>query len=217
MTSFVVHGVPGSPYVRATLLGLEEKGLPYRLAALAYGEHKGEAHRQRHPFGRIPVLDHGDLRLYETQAILRYLDRIAPSPPLTPADPVAEARMNQLIGICDWYVIKDVSAGITFHRVVAPRFGLPVDEAAVAQAIPGARTCVGEIARLLGDAPFLTGQALSLADLMLAPHLAWLAVTDEGRQMLGPHPALAAWIDRMNARPSMILTTWERLAESAAA
>lgn len=213
--SFVVHGVPGSPYVRAALLGLEEKGLPYRLAALGLGESKSQAHLARHPFGRIPVLDHGDLRLYEVQAILRYLDRIAPSPALTPTDPVAEARMNQLMGICDWYLMKDVSAAIVFPRVIAPRFGLPVDEAAVVAALPAARICVAEIARLLGETRYLAGEAVSLADLMLAPHLEWLEMFDEGRDLLAPHPALRAWIARMSARPSMIATTWERLAQAA--
>ena len=48
----------------------------------------------RHPFGRIPVMDHGDFRLYEMQAILRYLARIIPEPSLTLRDPRAEARMN---------------------------------------------------------------------------------------------------------------------------
>src|SRR4051812_40950946 len=76
MSAFLVYGIPGSPYLRSLLAGLEEKGLPYHLTALAPGQHKSPEHLERHPFGRIPVLDHGDFRLYETQAILRYLDAI---------------------------------------------------------------------------------------------------------------------------------------------
>ena len=80
MSAFVVHGVPGSPYLRAVLLGLEEKRAPYRLAAMALGEARAAAHLARQPFGRIPVFEHGDFQLYETQAILRYLDAVRPEP-----------------------------------------------------------------------------------------------------------------------------------------
>src|SRR5579883_2550033 len=107
MTAFTVYGIPGSPYVRSALLGLEEKGAAWRIVALAMGEQRAPAHLERHPFGRMPVLDHGDFRLYETQAILRYLDRIMPAPAWTPTAPKAEARMNQICGITDWYVARE--------------------------------------------------------------------------------------------------------------
>ena len=82
MTDIVVHGIPGSPYLRSALLGLHEKGAAYRLAVMGIAAARSDAHLERHPFGRIPVLEHGDFRLSETQAILRYLDRILPQPSL---------------------------------------------------------------------------------------------------------------------------------------
>lgn len=217
MSEFVVHGVPGSPYVRSALLGLEEKGADWRLAPMGPADMRSQTHVERHAFGRIPILDHGDFRLYETQAILRYLDRIIPEPPLTPADPRAEARMNQLCGITDWYVMPNISAGVSFGRVIAPKLGLPVDEAKIQESIPRATLCVAEIARLMGDNDYLAGGAVSIADLQMAPHLSILAETAEGRDMLAPHPNLRAWIGRMEARPSMRNTTWDRLASLAMA
>ena len=89
MADLIVHGVLGSPYVRAVRLALEEKRLPYRVAQLAPGTSRSPEHLARHPFGRMPVLEDGDFTLYETQAILRYLERRAPSPALVPADPQA--------------------------------------------------------------------------------------------------------------------------------
>jgi glutathione S-transferase len=85
MSGFVVHGVPGSPYVRAVLATLEEKGLPYRIAALTPGQHRQEPYVSMNPFSRMPTIQHDDFVLYETQAILRYIDRVAPQPALTPA------------------------------------------------------------------------------------------------------------------------------------
>ena len=43
--------------------------------------------------------------LYETQAIMRYVDAVVPGPRLQPEEPRAAARMNQLMGITDWYVM----------------------------------------------------------------------------------------------------------------
>ena len=217
MSEFTVYGVPGSPYVRAALLGLEEKGADWRLVPFGMGDMRGPKHLQLHAFGRIPILDHGDFRLYETQAILRYLDRIIPAPALTPADPRAEARMNQLCGITDWYVLPDISSGITFGRLVAPKFGMPVDEAKIQAAIPRAKLCVTEIARLLGEQDYLAGGAVSIADLLMIPHLSFLTETAEGEEMLAPHGELLAWIRRMEERPSMRNTTWDRLASLAMA
>src|ERR1700723_1009980 len=98
MSEFVIHSIPGSPFGRAVLATLEEKGAPYRLSPVAPGTFKSPEHMARHPFGRVPVLEHDGFRLYETQAILRYLDRVVPMPALTPADPKAAALMDQAMG-----------------------------------------------------------------------------------------------------------------------
>jgi glutathione S-transferase len=101
--------------------------------------------------------------------------------------------------------------------VVAPKIGFPADASKVAEALPQAAICFGAIARLLGDQPFLAGDALSLADLMVAPQLSLLMECEEGQGLMAPHPALSAWLQRMEARPSMLATTWERLEETPAA
>ena len=125
--------------------------------------------------------------------------------------------MNQLCGITDWYVMPDISAGITFGRLVAPKFGVPVDEAKIQACIPRAKVCLAEISRLMGDHAYLTGGSVSIADLMLIPHLAFLSETGEGQEMLAPHDGLRAWISRMQERPSLKNTTWDRLTELAIA
>jgi glutathione S-transferase len=207
MSDIVVYGTPGSPFLRAVEAGLKEKGAAYRLQPLAPGETKTEDYLERHhPFGRMPAFSHGDFALYETQAILRYLDAVFPEPGLTPADPRAAARMNQLIGINDWYFFPKVAAGIVFQRIIGPvLLGLPTDEAVIAAAMPMARTCVAELDRLHGGKPFLTGDQLTIADIMLAAQLDFFAATPEGQSLLAG-TGLIAWLARMNARPSMIET-----------
>jgi len=218
MRDFVVHSIPGSPYGRAVLVALEEKGVAYRYAAMAPGDHRGAAHLARNPFGRIPVLEHGDFTLYETAAILRYLDRIFPEPALTPSGAQPAARMDQLMNICDWYFFQGVGNVIAFERVVGPALrGKTPDEAAIAAAMPNARVVFGELARLLGEKAYFCGEGLSLADVMLAPHVDFFPGIPEWDELAGPHAHLQAWLARMNARPSMQATTWGKLREMAEA
>jgi glutathione S-transferase len=218
MSEFIVHAIPGSPFSRSVLATLEEKGAAYRLAPVAPGTLRSPEHLARHPFGRIPAIEHGDFRLYETQAILRYLDRVLPQPSLTPADPGRAARMDQVMNINDWYLFQGVGNVIVFHRIIAPQLmKLAPDEAAIAQAMPKARAVFAELARLLGDQPFFAGDALSLADFMVAPGVALFTMTPEWAELGAPHANLVSWLARMDARPSMQATTWERVAAMAKA
>ena len=218
MSEFTVYSIPGSPFGRAVLATLEEKGAPYRLSPVAAGTFKSPEHMARHPFGRVPVLDDGSFRLYETQAILRYLDRVLPTPALTPTDPKAAARMDQAMGVSDWYLFQGVGNVIGFQRVVGPRLmGLTPDEAAIEACMPKAHMVFDALARQLGDQPFFAGDALSLADLTLVPQVAFFAETPEWAALGAPRANLVAWLDRMESRPSLKATTWERVAEMAKA
>jgi glutathione S-transferase len=72
--------------------------------------------------------------------------------------------------------------------------------------MPKARGVFAELARLLGGQPYFGGEAISLADLLVAPQIGFF-----------PHPNLVAWLARMEARPSLQATTWERVSEMAKA
>ena len=203
MSQPIIHGIAASPYTMAALLGFEEKGVAYALAAMQPGEQKGPAHLARNPFGRVPVLEHDGLMLYETQAILRYVDRAFAGPALQPADCRAAARMDQMMNVVDWYLFPSVSVAVVFERLIKPRlFGVPSDEQAIAATLPKARFCVAEVERLIVG-PYVSGDELSLADLMLAPHIGYLLVTPEGASMAAEHPRLTAWHTRMQARHSL--------------
>jgi glutathione S-transferase len=218
MSEFIVHSIPGSPFGRAVLTTLEEKGARYSFSPLAPGGLRSPEHLARHPFGRVPVLEHDGFLLYETQAILRYLDRVLPNPAFTPADPRRAGRMDQVMNVNDWYLFQGVANVIVFHRVVGPRvLGLTPDEAAIEAAMPKARAVFDELARLLGGQSFFTGETMTLADLLVAPHLGLFSLAPEWPALVAPHKNLVAWVARMEARPSLQATTWERVSEMAQA
>lgn len=218
MSKFIVHSIPGSTFGRSVLATLEEKDVGYQLVPVAPGTFRSPEHLARHPFGRVPVLEHGGFRLYETQAIVRYIDRVLPAPALTPADPKAAARMDQVMNIHDWYLFQGVGNVIAFERVIKPRLmGQPTDEGAIEAALPHAHAVFAELTRLLGEQSYFAGDAVSLADLLIAPSIDFLTLTPEWAQLSAPHAGLVAWLARMAERPSMEATTWERVSEMAEA
>ena len=214
MSDFIIHTIPGSPFARAVLATLEEKGAPWRIAPVKPGMNRQPAHLSMHPFGRVPVLQHGDFFLYETQAILRYLDRILAQAPLTPADAREAARMDQVMNISDWYVFLGGGAVIAFQRIIGPLFlGAQTDEAAIAEALPKAQLAFDELDHLLADRTYFAGEQLTLADLAVAPQIDFLAQTPEWATLTAKHSNLIAWYKRMIERPSLRDTATNRLME----
>jgi glutathione S-transferase len=202
----IVYGPAGSTYVWSARLALAEKGVAHDLVEVGFGEHQKEPHLSRHPFAKVPAFEHDDFLLYETQAIMRYIDEGFPAAPLQPTDLHQFTRMNQIIGIVDAYAWPSIAAGILFNRMLAPRLGLPVDEAAVAAALPRARLCLSEIARLMGEQPYLAGDRISLADLMAVPLLYYFSRLPEGEAPMAEHPALLSWLHRIEERQSFQVT-----------
>jgi glutathione S-transferase len=206
MSTIKVHGIPGSPFLRSVEIALAEKGVDYELIAMSPADMKTPEHLKLHPFGRIPMFEDGDFKLYESQAIIRYIDRIFPEPALTPADPRAEARMNQVIGVIEWYFFPKAAAPIAFNRIIGPRLlGLPADEQAIADALPLARTCFAELDRLLGDGLYFGGEQPTIADIMLAAQLDLFSECAEGRELISG-TRLKPWLQRMISRPSFAAT-----------
>ncbi len=208
MSQPIVFGAAYSVYVRIVRLALWEKQVSYRLQevdAFAPGGPPAD-HLARQPFGRIPAFEHDGFTLYETAAITRYIDEAFDGPALQPDDAKRRARMNQIIGMLDSYAYRTLVWDIYMERVGAPREGRAADEAKITAALPRARICLDELARLMGRAPFLAGDALTLADLHAAPMFAYFLAAPEGVAMLVERPALAGWWQRMAARPGMTAT-----------
>jgi glutathione S-transferase len=70
---------------------------------LAKRDNRQDDHLKRHPFGRVPVLKDADFTLYESRAILRYLDAVLPGTRLTPRETKEVALMEQWISVDSCY------------------------------------------------------------------------------------------------------------------
>jgi glutathione S-transferase len=200
-----LYGLERSVYTRIARLALEEKGVAYRLEEVEIFGPEGvpPAHRERHPFGRIPVLQHGGFVLYETAAITRYVDEAFAGPALQPAEAAQRARMQQLIGLLDAYAYRPMVWGVFVERVRKPLTGVATNEDEVRRSVAAAQLALRALQALVRPAPFLLGAQPTLADLHAYPMLRCFALAPEGRSTLGEHPALEAWLDTMDRRESV--------------
>jgi glutathione S-transferase len=203
-----LFGLERSVYTRIARLALAEKQVPYALSEVEIFGPDGvpAAQRARHPFGRIPALDHDGFVLYETGAITRYVDETFDGPALQPRDPAQRARMNQIIGLLDAYAYRPLVWGVFVPRVRLPLQGQTADEDEVRRSLAAADTVLGELERWPGGSEHLCGMALTLADLHAYPMLRYFSLAAEGDAALQRHPRLSAWLERMQSRPSVAAT-----------
>ncbi|MEX2629736.1 MAG: glutathione S-transferase family protein [Tistlia sp.] len=199
-----LYGAPYSVYVRIARLALEEKGVAYALEPVDIFAESGPPadYLRLQPFGKIPALRHGDFALYETDAIVRYVEEVFEGPPLAPEAPRPRARMTQVMRILDNYGYPALVWGVFVREAGSHK---DRDPALLAAAVAPARRCLAVLEDLLsGD--FFLGDRPSLADLQGAPMLTYLALAPTGRRLLAERPKLSAWLERMAARPSLVAT-----------
>jgi glutathione S-transferase len=191
----------GSPFSWRVQLVLEEKGLAYEPVLLSFekGEHKSAEHLARSPHGKVPALADDGVSLYESSAIVEYLEEKYPVPPLLPDDVAARARIRIEEIECVQYFAD------AFRALARQVFFTPADRRDAA-AIESARAAVRqEIERLesrvaRGGGKHVVGDQLSRAD------LAWLPFVEiaarAGVDLDARTPWLVDWRKRMRARPS---------------
>lgn len=206
MSKPIVYGPSFSTYVRSARLALAEKGVEHALVEVDVlkGAHTQPEHLARHPFGKVPALEHDGACLYETSAILRYIDEAFDGPSLLPGTPSVRARLNTIVSVVDNYGYQPCVHGLFIPIVLVPSLGGQVDTAKVEASKAPAAAFVAELERLLGTASCFGGDEVTLADLHALPVLTYLGATAEGREILLAAPRLQVWMNHMSERPSAI-------------
>ncbi|MGD9968587.1 MAG: glutathione S-transferase family protein [Hyphomonadaceae bacterium] len=204
MSAVRLYGFPLSTYVNVARLVLTQKGVSYDFEDLE-PDMGSPRHLALHPFNRVPILEHDDFRIYETAAIIGYVDDAFAGNRLTPADPRRRARMNQWISNLSAYYYPYFAYHLGHERIVYPALGIAPDEKVVAAALPRVRTALDVMEReLQHGADFLIGSELTLADFALLPSMTTLSMTPEGADMLMSRSLIGAWRTRMEALPSVM-------------
>lgn len=197
--SVALFGDPRSTYTRTARMGLAEKAVKYRLEQTAPRTPQILA---LHPFGRIPALRDGDLVLFETSAILRYVDESFDGPPLLPWTIRDRARCEQWVSAINAYCYDTMIRRYVLQYIFPRGADGKPDRAAIDGALKEIPEQLAIFDRAYGERDYLVGSGPCLADLFLAPILAYVEAMPEGSQLLAAVPNVKRAQAVMRARPS---------------
>lgn len=195
---------PASTYARRVRVALLEKQIAFEPVVLdmAARAHRAPEYLALNPYGRVPTIDDDGFVLYESAAILQYLEATRPSPALVPPDVRGRARVDLHLRLCDLQMARQTGVIIFPKRFLPPERW---DANAMAQAKSEIEKHLAIVARGLGDREYLVGDSFTLADVAYLPFLQFLPLME-----IEPPPGVAAWRARLLARPSAVATAPER-------
>ena len=191
---------PRSSYSRRVRIALIEKNIAHEeiILDMAKGGHKTPGYLALNPFGRVPTITEDDLILYESTAILTYLEATRPTPPLVPAGAKQRAMVDMHMKLCDIQLGRYTGTIVFPRRFIAKeKWDVPAMDAAAVEI----KKHLAMLEPLLTGKQYLVGEQFTLADLCYMTLLYFLPVME-----ITPPPAVAAWVERLLARPSAAAT-----------
>lgn len=189
---------PFSPYSRKVKMVLDHKDVAYEAVMEGlFGEQGATVElRRKSPRGEVPVLQDGELTVWDSTVICEYLEEAYPSRPVLPPEPARRVRCRALEDLCDTTLdaaIYAVFAGKVICRDAASA------ETVAAKGIDEVRALAAEFDRELAATPFLCGDDPRLADIALYAQLAGAVLLGVS---LDDFPSLAGWMKRMRRTPA---------------
>jgi glutathione S-transferase len=199
MPELQIIGAPQSNYVCVARIACLEKGVPYTLVPVMPHTPEVDA---IHPFGKIPVMRHGDVTLSESRAICYYIDHAFDGPALAPRDPVDGARTEAWISLVNTHIdpllVRQYLRAYAFPNTPD---GSP-DRAAIDMALPKMEQHFALLDRAVAATGHLVGDTFTLADINLLPILFYMNKSPESSAMLRRATRLEAYFQRHMARSS---------------
>jgi glutathione S-transferase len=200
--------ISGSPYAWRVKLAFEYKGVPYVSRRLNGGkqEHRAPAFLALNPRGKVPVLKTGDTAMYESVAIIAFLDHVHPAVPLFGQTAKEAGRVWQRV-----HEFENFTRGLFDVEIVRLLLrGHAKDDPGAMRAFAArAIEALGWMEQALSITPYLAGDNISAADVVARPNIQMLrrvAARPEAVQMalgldtlVARLPALGAWLVRMEA------------------
>jgi glutathione S-transferase len=170
-----------STYTRSARMAFHEKGIAYTLES--HPPHSPEINAI-HPFGKMPALRIGELGLFETSAIMRYIDEAFPGPPLMPQSPADRARVEQWISAINCYFYDAMALRYVLQYIFPKGADGKPDRTTIDQALADMQRYFGVLDKTYGSRNFLVGEQPNLADLLLAPLVFYVSKMPEGGKLL---------------------------------
>ena len=178
MPELQIIGAPQSNYVCVVRIACLEKGVPYALVPATPHSPEVDA---IHPFGKIPVMRHGDVTLSESRAICYYIDHAFEGPPLAPRHPVEGAQTEEWISLVNTHIdpllVRQYLRANFFPGTPDGKPDRPAIEAALAKM----EQHFAVLDRAVTKTGHLVGKNFTLADINLLPILYYMDKMPESR------------------------------------
>jgi glutathione S-transferase len=194
-----IIGSSRSTYTRVVCMVCEEKGIEYVLTERPL---RAPEILAIHPFGKMPVLRHGDVELFESKAIATYLDRVFPAPFVFPTDPHLAALTEQWVSLVNTVIDRTLIRTYLFAYIAPGTADGKPDRTAIKAVMPAVREQLGVLDKAVAGSGHLVVDRFTFADINLMPILHRVRQAPGGAQALAATTHLAAYYDRHAARPS---------------
>ena len=198
-----IIGSSRSTYTRVVRMVCEEKRIEYVLKEAELGAPEIFA---IHPFGKMPVMRHGDIELFESKAIAAYLDRRFPGPTVFPSDPLLGALTEQWVSLVNTVIDRTlIRTYLLAYAAPKTADGKP-DRQAIDAVTPALREQIGVLDKAVARTGYLVDDQFTFADINLMPILYYMRLVPEGAEALNRATRLASYYDRHSERPSFKTT-----------
>uniref|UniRef100_A0A0D9Y8L3 glutathione transferase n=1 Tax=Oryza glumipatula TaxID=40148 RepID=A0A0D9Y8L3_9ORYZ len=206
MAPMKVYGWVVSPWMARVLVALEEAGAEYEVVPMSRsgGDHRRPEHLARNPFGEIPVLEDGDLTLYQSRAIARYIFRKYKPELLGLGEggSLEESAMVDLWLDVEAHQHEAAVRPILWHCIINKFEGRDRDQGVVDESVRKLEKVLGVYEARLSGSRYLAGDRISLADLSHFSNMRYFMAT-EYAGVVDAYPHVKAWWEALLARPTV--------------
>nr|AAG34816.1 glutathione S-transferase GST 8 [Zea mays] len=199
-----VYGWAVSPWMARALVCLEEAGADYEIVPMSRcgGDHRRPEHLAKNPFGEIPVLEDGDLTLYQSRAIARYVLRKLKPELLREGDLEGSAMVDAWMEV-EAHHMEPALWPIIRHSIIGQYVGRERDhQAVIDENLDRLRKVLPAYEARLSVCKYLVGDDISAADLCHFGFMRYFMAT-EYAGLVDAYPHVKAWWDALLARPSV--------------
>jgi glutathione S-transferase len=203
MATLQIIGLPLSTYTRVVRMTAHEKGIAYDF--IEARPHTPEV-KAIHPAGKIPVMRHGDVTMFESRAIAHYIDDHFPGPALTPRTPAGDSLVEQWISYINTVTDPLLIRRYLFAYIFPKTADKKPDRAAIDEMMPAVAREIEVLDGAVAANGYLADKQFTLADIYLLPILAYVRNLPEGGKLIGETMHLKNYFGRHSERESFKLT-----------
>jgi glutathione S-transferase len=188
-----------SNYHNKVLIALYEKGIAFEEDCSVKPSQKPE-YLALSPMGKVPYAEVDSVRLCESEVILEYLEEAYPQKPLLPKDPLARAKVRELVTVLELHV------ELVARRLYGVFFGQPPSDATKQSVEKDLAKGMRAFTALTRFEPFIAGKEMTLADCAAAVHLPLISMATKialGKDALEDIAQVKPYLKMLGERPAV--------------